>query len=308
MSLYLKHRPQTLEAVHGNAATVGSLKTLLARPLAEVPRALLFVGPSGCGKTTLARIVATALGAAEADVREIDSADYRGIDSVRDIRQQMRLRPLAGPLRAWILDECHQATKDAQSALLKALEDTPSHVLFLLATTDPQKLLPTIRNRCSQYQVAPLTEGEVVGLLRQVARAERKRPTAEVLDRIARDCLGSPRAALVLLDKVIDLPPDQQLEAVEKAAAAESQAIELCRALLKGESWKTVAGLLKGLQEQEAENTRRAVLGYMQSVLLGGGKNDRAALCLEAFAPPTYDMGWPAVTLAAYTVVEGGGR
>jgi DNA polymerase-3 subunit gamma/tau len=307
MSLYTKHRPSDLDAIVGNKATVDKLRSVLGKPREDLNRAMLFCGPSGCGKTTLARAMASALGVAEPDLREVDSADYRGIDSVRDIRQQMRLRPIAGKMRAWILDEVHQATKDAQSALLKALEDTPPHVLFLLATTDPGKLLPTIRNRCATYVVQPLSEGEIVGLLQRTCRAERRRIGEEVLDRIARDCLGSPRAALVALEAVIDLPREDQLSAVEAAVAQEGQAIEFCRALLKGAKWGAVAALLKTLQDQEPESIRRMVLGYAQSVLLGG-ENNRAALMLDAFASPTYDMGWPAITLSAYTVVCGGGR
>lgn len=306
MSLYLKHRPTTLDEVHGNEGTVSSLKAVLDRPIDQVPRAFLFTGPSGCGKTTLARIVAKTLGVGDGDLKEVDSADYRGIDSVREIRQQMRLQPREGTLRAYILDEVHQATKDAQSALLKALEDTPTHVVFLLATTDPQKLLPTIRNRCSTFTVQALTEEAIKTLLKKTCRAERKRVAEPALVRIATECTGSPRAALVMLDKVIGLPMEEQEAAVEAASAQEAQAIELCRALLKGANWNVLAPLIKGIQDQDAESIRRMVLGYMQSVLLGGKPNNQAALVMEAFRPPTYDMGWPAITLACYEIAEGG--
>ena len=305
MSLYTKHRPKTLDEVLGNRSTVDSLQALFTRPRSEIPHTFLITGNSGCGKTTLARIMARELGASEEDIREVDTADYRGIDGIREIRQQMRLRPLSGEMRAWILDECHQLSKDAMSALLKALEDTPAHVIFILCTTDPQKLLPTIRNRCATFTVQPLSEGEIEKLLQKTARAERKRIPSEVTDLIKRDCLGSARAALVMLDKVIALPSEQQLAAVEQAAVQEGQAIELCRALLKPASWKAVASILKSIQEQDAESIRRMVLGYMQSVLLGGQTNNQAALVMEAFRADTYNIGWPGITLACYSIIEG---
>ena len=155
MPLHIDYRPADFDEILGNEETIKSIKSILARD-EDRPHAWMFVGPSGCGKTTLARIVSAALGcppkinkAANLDFQEINTSDMRGIDTAREILKTMNFAPVntASKCRVYILDECHQATKDFQNSLLKALEDTPDHVYFLLCTTDPSKLLKTIKNR-----------------------------------------------------------------------------------------------------------------------------------------------------------------
>jgi len=124
--LHIDYRPKTLKEMEGNRSTVDSLQAVLSRE-SDIPHAFLFSGSAGCGKTSLGRIVASELGCAPADFREIDTADFRGIDTIREIKNQARLKPLAGKVRVWLLDEFHKSTADAQNALLKILEEPPSH-------------------------------------------------------------------------------------------------------------------------------------------------------------------------------------
>ena len=308
--LYIRHRPNVLEDMLGNETTVLALRTMMDRAAAGsgAPRAILFTGPSGCGKTTLARIVAAELGAHPRDVVEMDSADFRGIDTIRDVRRSMAYRPAAGPRRVWIMDEVHQLSKDAQSALLKALEDTPAHVTFLLATTDPEKLLPTIRNRCSAYEVAALTPNEVHQLLERAAAAEQAQLDPEALRLIVDTCGGSARAALVAAEKVMWMPLESQQAAAAIAIEEQEEAIGVARLLWKGAPWKAVAESIRNLTT-EPETTRRVVLGYMSSVLLGGRDAQRAWLIMDAFRVPLYDTGRPGLVMAAYAAcVAVGGR
>lgn len=300
MSLYQKHRPKTLEEIVGNASTVAALSSLLSRPKDKQPRAFLFEGGSGCGKTTLARITATMLGCHPDDFTEVDSADFRGIDFAREIRQKMTRKPLHGSLRVWLLDECHQMTKDAQSALLKGLEDTPEHVVLMLATTDPEKLLPTIRNRCTRFALSPLEDGDLFRLLRSVSHKEGKEVSKPILKRLAAAAMGSPRAALTALDKVLDLPEDQQEEAIQLLERKETAVIDLCRALIKGEKWSVVSPIIEGLKlVTDPEDVRRAVLGYAASVLLKSGQS-QAYVVMDSFKTPTYDLGWSGIVLSCY--------
>jgi DNA polymerase-3 subunit gamma/tau len=302
MSLYHKYRPRELEALIGNEGVVKAVAADLAKN--DPPHAFLFHGPTGCGKTTLGRIVANMLGSSGGDFREVDSADFRGIDTIRELRKQSAFKPLEGTCKVWLIDECHKLTNDAQNALLKALEDAPSHVYYILATTDPQKLLPTIRGRCSQYQVRQLTETEMMKLLRSVVKAEGEKLEKVVYEQIIQDSQGHPRNALQILDQVLGVEAELRLEVAAKSAETQSQAIELCRALMGNSGWKKVASILSGLQDQDPEGIRRLVLGYCNSVLLKGD-NMKAGLIMENFIEPFYNSGWPGLTFACYSIIAG---
>lgn len=304
MSLYLKYRPESFDDIIGNEDTIQVLRNQLARDSKQpISRSLLFHGPTGCGKTTLGRIVAQELGAVGNDLREIDSADFRGIDTIRDIRRQSTYKPLEGPCRVWILDECHKMTGDAQTALLKALEDTPSHVYYILCTTEPQKLLPTIRGRCAQYQVQPLTEKDMKKLLRRVVKAEEESLSKEIYDQIVQDSLGHPRNALQILSQVLSVEENKRMEIAKRTAETQSKTIELCRALVSGDPWKKVSGILKGLKDEEPEQIRRAILGYCQTILLNGSPNGSVAGIMEEFIEPFYNTGFPGLTLACFSAL-----
>lgn len=302
MSLYLKYRPTTFDEIQGNEEIISSLKNMVASD--SCVHSFLFTGPTGCGKTTLARIVAKELGVKGSDFRELDSAQYRSIDDVRAMRKQMQYHALEGKVSVWLLDECHKLSGDAQAGLLKILEDTPSHVYIILATTDPQKLLPTIKGRCSQFAVKPLSDSQMMNLLRKVVKGEGESLMKPVYEQLIQDGLGLPRNTLQILDQVLRVDADERLTVAKRSAEEESESIELCRALLSGGSWKKVANILKNLKETEdPERIRRHVLGYAQAILLKTDKIE-AALVLEEFIEPFYNSGFPGLVLACYSVVN----
>lgn len=308
MALALKHRPEKLEEMVGNELTIKTLKATLSKDLDDLQHAFLLTGPSGCGKTTLARIIAKMLNCSDDDYCEVDSAQFRGIDTIREIRNKMMFKPMTSRCRVWLIDECHQLSKDAQNAMLKALEDCPKHVYFILATTDPEKLLATIKGRCASFEVQPLDKPEMSDFLKGVARAERKRVPSEVLNQIARDSLGSCRNALQILDKVIDLDPDDMKAAAAQEAEKENQVIELCRALFKLESWKTTSRILEGLAKEDPIKIQSAIMKYCESVLMSGDETSSpaAALVMSYFREPYFLNGRQCLVHDVYQALTDG--
>ena len=305
MQLNLKYRPKNFKDVVGSEATLAALKAVFDRDKGDIPHAMLFTGPSGCGKTTLARIVARKLKCSSNDLRELDSADFRGIDTVREIRKQIQYLPTDGPCRVWILDECHKLTADAQEALLKAFEDAPSHVYFLPATTNPEKLKVALKRRCMEFPVESLTEDEVIEFLGDIIQKEEKKVPEKILELIADQCLGSPGIALMALDKIIDLDKKKMEKVVKQVVEEKVEGIALVRALIQGTSWGKIRLLLRGL-ENPGESTRQLILAYCNSVLLTED-NPKAFLILDSFSEPFYNNKNVDLTIACYEVTKGDG-
>jgi DNA polymerase III gamma/tau subunit len=280
----------------------------------EIPHALLITGPSGCGKTTIARILRKHLNCHPSEFHEVNIADIRGIDNVRDIRKRMNLRPLNGKTKVWLLDEAAKLSRDAQEAMLKMLEDTPSHVYFMLATTDPQKLLKTIRTRCTEIALRPIKEKDLAELVIHVWVKEHRKVNQanvsvsdEVVNKIVENSDGSARKALVLLGSIIRMESEEEmLEAIEKSTQ-EAQAINLCRLLLNPRSrWAEVAKLLKELDAEEPEGLRHMTLRYMRSVMFGGGNlASRAADIMGIFERNFFDSGHDGLALACWEAMGG---
>lgn len=304
IELYRRYRPTQFSEVVGNESAIKSLR----KELENGSHVFLFVGNAGCGKTTLARIVAKEVGAGELSIKEINSADNRGIDTAREIMEQMRFNPVDGDALVWILDEMHMITTAGQNALLKALEDTPSHVYFMLCTTDPQKLIAPLKSRCSIINVKPLSEKEMLYLLKRTARAEGQKLSPEVYEKIIEIAQGGSRRALKLLAKVLYLDNDEErLETLKQGEESDNiQSIELCRALIKkGCDWSTLASILKSMDMADPEKIRMGVLGYMNSVLLNGKISREAVAAMQAFGSnTTFNNGKFAITIACLDALD----
>lgn len=297
MELYRKYRPNSLDEMVGNESTIKSLK----KEMENGSHTFLMTGPAGCGKTTLARIMAKEVGAGPLSIHEINSAENRGIDTAREVMEQMRFNPSDGEAIVWIFDECHQWLSPVQNAFLKALEDTPAHCYFFLCTTDPQKLIAPLKTRCSIINVKPLTNEEMTYLLKRTARSEKMKMGAEVYERICEIAQGGSRKGLKLLSKVLFLDTDEErlevLKAGEDNETAES--IELCRALCKKTNIKTLFQLLKNVDTTDAEKVRQGVIGYMNACILKGSVTNEIVATLQAFSSAdTYKNGKVALTVA----------
>jgi DNA polymerase-3 subunit gamma/tau len=242
----------------------------------------------------------------DVDFNEINAADARGIDMVRDIGSRLGAAPLGGDSRVWLLDEVHSLSSDAQNAILKYLEDTPRHVYFFLCTTDPQKLKKTIITRCTEVRCRALEIDDLVVLVRGVSAKEGVDLPLEVAEKIANCSDGSARKSLVLLQSVITIKDiDLQIAAIEKSEGVQ-EGIAIARALLNEKTtWKEMADILKKVTE-EPETIRYLVLSYMTTVLSGGRQNRRAYNVLKEFQFNWYDSKKAGMYASCYSIIVGG--
>ncbi|MDD2764708.1 MAG: DNA polymerase III subunit gamma/tau [Opitutaceae bacterium] len=300
-----KWRPQTFVDVVGQDHVVRTLKNAITRN--RIAHAYLFVGPRGTGKTSTARIFAKALnctGGPKADfdpedpickaiaegscldVIEIDGASNNGVEQVRELRETVRYAPAQGRFKVYIIDEVHMLSAAAFNALLKTLEEPPAHVKFVFATTDVQKVLPTIISRCQRFDLKPIPVELIVARLRQIATAEKIKVSEAALASIARMADGGMRDAQSIFDQMIsfcgaDIGEADVLD-VYGLVAAEKIA-ELAGALAAGDHKKIVAivdecdengrdlfRLLVDLQGQVRAALLDAIARGGQSTALGG--------------------------------------
>jgi len=304
MELYRKYRPTRLKDVLGQPEAVNILRKKIKSE--SVPHAILFHGPPGTGKTTLARIIAKHVKCSDYDLQEKNTADYRGIDSIREIRNSVNQAPMSGESRVWILDEVHKATNDAQNAMLKLLEEPPDHVYFILCTTDPQKLLSTILQRCTVIRLLPIPFEDIRDIVKNVCHQENIKLSKKVFERLIEYAEGSAREALQILDKIYQLEDErEQLDAIEKASV-KTQAITIARMLLNTKTkWKQISPILKELENEDAEQIRYMILGYGRAVLLSKD-TPRAFRMIESFRDNFYDSKFSGVVAACYEVIQGG--
>ncbi|MEK7504658.1 MAG: DNA polymerase III subunit gamma/tau [Patescibacteria group bacterium] len=204
MTLYLKYRPQNVSELDLVSVREQLTKILESK---NIPHAFLFSGSRGTGKTSSARILAKTINNLDSldtpDIIELDAASHRGIDEIRTIREQVALSPLSSKYKVYIIDEVHMLTTEAANALLKTLEEPPAHVIFVLCTTDPQKLPETIVSRCTQIHFVRPSLTEIVNKLTLVAKEEKFKINNEDLESIAKKAKGSFRDAIKILEQVI---------------------------------------------------------------------------------------------------------
>jgi DNA polymerase-3 subunit gamma/tau len=258
VALYRKYRPQTFKDVVGQEQAVELLTSAIKQ--GKVSHAYLFCGGRGTGKTTVARIVAREIGCNDEDIIEIDAASNRGIDEIRELREAVRTAPFSSPYKVYIVDEAHMLTKEAANALLKTLEEPPSHVIFILATTDPDKLPSTIVSRCQKVVFrSPDVETLAARLIYVADQEGGPKITKESARRIAAHGKGSYRDALGVLEQVLTSAAKLPEIAEEKLAqmlgyTEEEELTRLLEAVCKKDGKETFS-IMKKLEQGNAIRT-----------------------------------------------------
>lgn len=308
--IYHKYRPRKFSEVAGHKDIIKSLKNAL---ISEHPsQSYLLTGASGTGKTTSARIMALSLNCEDRsedgepclkcgpcniissrkcmDIIEKNAAEHRGIDAVREISKSMSLMPMQVKNKVYILDEFHQMTKEAQTSLLKVLEEAPRNVFIILCTTHPNKILPTVKNRCQQFTFKSLRKAQIVGLLEEVTAYEGRILGKDIISAIAEAAQGSPRKSLVTLQQIFQLD-EVSGEAISNIVNTETEdpgIMKLCFAI-GSKSWPEVMSIYKDVKTSGAPAIGMIMAGYLRNQLIGAKDKNRArtlASKLELFIVP----------------------
>ena len=247
--LYRKYRPKTFSEIVGQEHVVKTLTNAIS--LGNISHAYFFAGPRGTGKTTLARLLAKAVNCKNRkegdyepcnqcdsckeinqgnaiDLIEIDAASNRGIDDIRDLKEGINFLPAKSKYKVFIIDESHQLTKEAANALLKTLEEPPSHAIFVLATTEAHKMISTIVSRCQRFDFRRLKVPEITGRLKTILGKEKINFDKESLNLISHVSNGSIRDAETLLDEAVSFSGKERVikkEMIEKLLGIAPQAV-----------------------------------------------------------------------------------
>lgn len=251
VALYRKYRPTNFDEVLDQDHIVSVLKGAIAKQ--SIPHALLFSGSRGTGKTTLARIFAAAIGTSSVDLYEMDAASNRGIDDIRELREAVHTVPFESKYKVYIIDEVHMLTKEAFNALLKTLEEPPAHVVFILATTEEEKLLDTILSRCQVFRFRAPSRAVLATTVTDVAKKEGFTLAPDAADLIAVAADGSFRDALGVTQKVI------------LAASGTNPGADEVAAIIGAPKQAILTDLLTALHEKKSETALKAVAAAVAS-------------------------------------------
>ncbi len=295
-ALYRTHRPSTFDEVAGQKHIVQTLKNALKEN--KIAHAYLFCGPRGTGKTTMARLFAKALNCEEGfghqcntcencisimegthpDVIEIDAASNRGIDDIRDLINKVKYAPIKGGYKVYIIDEVHMLTTEAFNALLKTLEEPPANVVFILATTEPFKLMPTILSRCQRYDFMKVSDEELTKRLKLICEKENVTPSDKAISLIVSLSDGGVRDALSMLDQAIaysgNVLEEHHVNEIFGLSSKEEK-IELLEAVKKGDIVQINS--LCDMYTQKGLDTRRLtldLLDILKDLLIGKTTKD----------------------------------
>lgn len=285
-ALYRKYRPQSFKDVVGQEHITKVLEGAISQE--NVGHAYLFTGSRGLGKTTVARIFAKEIGCTENDLYEIDAASHTGVDNMRELSENVHTLPFESPYKVYIIDEVHMLSKSAFNAFLKTLEEPPAHVIFILATTETDKLLDTIISRCQVFNFKKPSRKILADVVTNVAKKEgfTLEPSAAELTALLAD--GSFRDALSTLQKILASSSDKKVsvEEVEQVTGAPKRA--LIQKYVEGVLTNNKEQALTAIQDADTSGIEMRtfltlILDYMRAVLLLQNAKDMEEIFVEQY-------------------------
>lgn len=248
--IIVKYRPAAFDEMVGHAAVLDPLRRAIAGN--TTPHAYLFTGGAGLGKTTLARIVASAVGA---EALEIDAASNNGVDDMRQLVEMGNHMALTGAgKRLFIIDECHALSKPAWQAILKIVEEPPAHLFIALCTTELSKVPETIVSRCYHTALRGLKPDELGDLLQVVAELEGWQVLPDVLQAVVQAAGGSPRKGLSMLQAVHDAPSRDEVKRIITLMDEGDPLFDLCKLIIDGKGWAPLQKALGALEDADFEH------------------------------------------------------
>lgn len=257
-TLYRAYRPSKFDEVKGQEQVTDVLKAAIKNK--KIGHAYLFCGSRGTGKTSVARILAKELGVSDKDLYEIDAASNRGINEIRELREGVNVMPFESPYKLYIIDEAHMLTKEAWNAFLKTLEEPPAHVIFVMATTEREKVPDTIQSRSEIYVFKQPTREILADIVTDVAKSEGyafERGAAELVAMLAE---GSFRDALSILQKVLTFSSDKKVSVAEVQKVTSSPRSEVVRQILGSIAHADASAALAALQGAIHDNIDMRIL------------------------------------------------
>lgn len=295
--LELKYRPLSFDELVGWEKEKESLLSII-----HTKRMFLLYGLRGCGKTTVGRLIAYELGIDDFDIIEIDGATNTGVDNARDIKAKAQLLPLKGEKKIYIIDEVHQLSRNAFDSLLKILEEPPEHCVFVICTSEINKVPQTIKSRAAAYEVKPLDRNDSFKLLNWVCEEEKIEISNAIKQAIVAEKEGVPREMLIALDMVKGMSKEADAITLISSTESNPQVVDLCRCLLSADKWSKISKILQDLKE-DPESIRYGVLGWMNTVLLKE-ENARAATVILNFTESFMYSKKAGLTLACYMSIK----
>lgn len=271
VALYRKYRPQTFAEVLGQDQVTRVLEASIKN--GTVAHAYLFAGSRGTGKTSVARILASALKVTPEDLYEIDAASNRGIDEIRALREGVHTQPFRSPYKVYIIDEAHMLTKEAFNALLKTLEEPPAHVIFVLATTEPDKILDTIHSRCQVFTFKKPSRAVLKEVIADIAGKEKVRIEPSAVELIAALGDGSFRDTQSMLQKVMSSRGNVAITAADVELVAGAPPGDLLNAFIAALEERSLADALATVGKASSQNIdmelfMKLLLARLRAVLL----------------------------------------